>query len=65
MSKVIIAVEWLLSKLYNYFTFIEYHKNVRVTINSAAFLNNNHTCLYNSEVSKYIKLKPQTIEEYL
>ena len=71
MHSVRTSVEWLLADVQNYFTFIDFKKNLKVALSSvgkmyvvSALLRNALTRLYGNETSQYFQLDPQSLQDY-
>ncbi|QRV82757.1 DDE superfamily endonuclease [Ceratobasidium sp. AG-Ba] len=72
LSRCRMCVEWGFGKVFNYFAFLDYDKNMRLYGSPvrryfilAVFFTNLHTCLYGSVTSHTFKLAPPSLEEYL
>ncbi|KAL3214088.1 hypothetical protein MRX96_035014 [Rhipicephalus microplus] len=72
MSTVRQAVEWSFGKVAADFTFVDFHKNLKVTrqrvgrmYKVATLLTNCRTCLYDSQVSMYFGLEQPSLSDYL
>lgn len=72
MSKVRVPVEWGFAKILQLFSFVDFHKNLKIRKQKVAkyyklatILTNCHTCLYGSQVSIYFECDPPELEEYL
>lgn len=71
MSAVRESVEWLFGDIVNYFTFMDFHKNLKIGLSSvgkmyivSALLRNAHTCCNGNQSSEYFNLELPTLEEY-
>lgn len=71
MSAVRMAVEWVFGDITNYFSFLDYKKNLKIGLSpvgtmytACAILRNAYTCLYGSTASSYFDMQPPTIQEY-
>lgn len=71
MSAVRIAVEWVFGDIMNYFSFLDYRKNLKIGLSpvgtmysACAILRNAYTCLYGSTTSSSFDIQPPTIQEY-
>ena len=72
MSEVRVSVEWGFGKIIQYFTYLDFRKNLKVLLQPVAkyyavgaHLTNCHTCLYGSVTSSFFDLEPPKLEEYL
>ena len=72
MSKVRVCVEWGFGKIMQYFSYLDYRKNLKVLLQPVAryyfigaLLTNCHTCLYGSVTSTYFGVDPPLLETYL
>ena len=72
MSKVRVSVEWLFEDLTSWFAFMDYKKNLKISLSCVgkmylvcAILKNARTCLYGSLTSDYFNCEPPLLEEYL
>lgn len=71
MSAVRTAVEWVFGDITNYFTFLDFKRNLKIGLSpignmytACALLRNAYTCLYDSKSGQYFDLTPPTIQEY-
>ena len=71
MSAVHMSVEWLFGNIVNYFKFLDFKKNLKLSISAVrkmyvvcAILHNALTCMYTNSTSEYFALDPPTIEDY-
>ena len=71
MSAVRISVEWLFGDIVNYFKFLDFKKNLKLSLSAVgkmyvvcAILRNALTCMYTNSTSEYFALDPPTIEVY-
>lgn len=71
MSSVRMSVEWLFGDVVNYFKFLDFKKNLKISISAdgklyivAAILRNALTCMYGNLTSEYFALDPPTIHDY-
>lgn len=71
MSSVRMSVEWLFGDVVNYFKFLDFKKNLKISISVdgkmyivAAILRNALTCMYGNLTSKYFALDPPTFHDY-
>lgn len=72
MSKVRTSVEWGFGKICQYFSFLDFKKNLKVLLQPvgkcylvACILINCHTCLYGSVTSSYFNIDPPNLEKCL
>lgn len=72
MSKVRISVEWGFGKIFQYFAYLDFRKNLKVLLQPVgkyylvgSLLINCHTCLYGSITGSYFQLDPPSLETYL
>ena len=72
MSGVRVCVEWGYGKIVQYFSFLDFSKNLKVLLQPVgklykvgALLSNCHTCLYGSQTGEYFQLDPPELEMYL
>lgn len=72
MSDVRVSVEWGFGKIIQYFSYLDFRKNLKVLLQPVAkyytvgtLLTSCHTCLYGSTTSSFFDLEPPTLEEYL
>ena len=71
MSSVRMSVEWLFGDIVNYFKFLDFKKNLKISLSAvgkmyivAAILRNALTCMYGNLTSEYFSLDPPTIHDY-
>ena len=71
MSTVRESVEWLFNDIVNYFKFMDFKKNLKISLNSVrkmyvicAILRNALTWLYPNQTSQYFNLDPPTLQDY-
>ena len=71
MSQVRTSVEWVFGDIVNYFSFLDYKKNLKIGLSSigkmyitCALLRNAHTCIYSSSTSSYFDADPPTLMDY-
>ena len=71
MSKVRTSVEWVFGDIINYFSFLDYKKNLKVGLSAVgkmyivcALLTNARTCLYSSNTGSYFSLDPPSLQDY-
>ena len=71
MSAVRMSVEWLFGDIVNYFKFLDFKRNLKISLSAVgkmyivcAILRNALTCMYTNSTSEYFALDPPTIEDY-
>ena len=71
MSSVWVSVEWLFGDIVEYFKFVDFKKNLNISLSSVgkmyivcAILRNVLTCLYGNTSSNFFELDHPTLEEY-
>ena len=71
MSAVRISVEWLFGDIINYFKFLVFKKNLKISLSAVgkmylvcALLRNAMTCLYGNSTSEVFGIDPPTLQEY-
>ena len=71
MSAVRMSVEWLFGDIVNYFKFLDFKKNLKISLSAVgkmyvvcAILRNALTCMCTNSTSEYFALDPPTIEDY-
>ena len=71
MSNVRTSVEWVFGELLNYFSILDYKKNLKIELSAVvkmyyvcALLTNTHICLYRFITSDFSDNEPPTLEEY-
>ena len=71
MSAVRMSVEWLFGDIVNYFKFLDFKKNVKISLSAVgkmyivcAILRNALICMYTNTTSEYFALDPPTIQDY-
>jgi hypothetical protein len=69
MSSVRESVEWSFGKIVQYYSFLDFRKNLKVMLSPVgkyfivgAFLTNCHTCVYGSVTSSFFECFPPTLE---
>ena len=72
MSKVRSSVEWGFGKIIQYFSYLDFNKNLKVLLQPVAkfylvgaLVTNCHTCLYGSLTSTYFNVDPPSLDVYL
>ena len=70
-SAVRMSVEWLFGDIVNYFKFLDFKRNLKISFSAVgkmyvvcAILRNALTCMYTNSTSEYFALDPPTIEDY-
>ena len=71
-AEMIKCVEWGFGKILQYFTYLDFQRNLKVLLQPVAkyylvgaLLINCHTCLYGSLTGTYFDLEPPSLETYL
>ena len=71
MSKVRTSVEWVFGDIVNYFSFLDFKKNMKIQLSAVgkmyivcALLTNARTCLYKNTTSSYFEIEPPHINNY-
>ena len=71
MSSVRTAVEWVFGDITNYFSFLDFKRNLKIGLSpvgsmysACAILRNAYTCLYASNTGTYFDISAPTIQEY-
>ena len=71
MSAIRMSVEWIFGDIVNYFKFLDFKKNLKISLSAVgkmyvvcAILRNALTCMYTNSPSEYFALDPPTIEDY-
>jgi len=71
MSAVHMSVEWLYGNIINYFKFLDFKKNLKISLSAVgkmyivcAIFCNALTCMYGNPISEYFALDPPTIQDY-
>jgi len=71
MSQVRVSVEWVFGDIVNYFTFIDFKKNLKIGLSSVgkiyyvcALLRNALTCLHGSSTSTFFNVQPPDLTDY-
>ena len=71
MSAVRMSVEWLFGDIINYFQFLDFKKNLKISLSAVgkmyivcAILRNALTCMYANPTSEYFAVHPPTIQDY-
>ena len=71
MSKVRTAVEWVFGDILQYFTFLDFKRDLKVGLSAVgkmyiicALLRNAHSCLYGSNTSSFFGVEPPSLQGY-
>ena len=71
MSAVRISVEWLFGDILNYFKFLDFKKNLKISLSAVgkmfitcAILRNALTCMYGNSTSEFFDLDPPSVYDY-
>ena len=71
MSAVGMSVVWFFRDIVNYFKFLDFKKNLKISLSAVgkmyvlcSILRNALTCMYTKSTSEYFALDPPTIEDY-
>lgn len=71
MSQVRISVEWLFGDIVNWFSFMDFKKNLKIGLSCVgkmymvcSLLKNARTCLYGSMTSNFFNLDPPELRQY-
>ena len=71
MSKVRTAVEWVFGEILQYFSFLDFKKDLKIGLSAVgkmyivcALLRNAYSCLYGSETSSFFGVEPPSLEDY-
>ncbi|XP_046862995.1 uncharacterized protein LOC124456663 [Xenia sp. Carnegie-2017] len=71
MSAVRISVEWIFGDIINYFKFLDFKKNLKISLSSvgkmyivASLLRNALTCLQSNMTSDFFQLEPPSLQTY-
>lgn len=71
MSEVRTSVEWVFGEIVDYFSFLDFKKDLKIGLSAVgkmytvcALMTNAHTCLYKSMTSYFFDLEPPQLEEY-
>ena len=71
MSSMRTSVEWVFGDIVNYFSFMDFRKNLKIGLSAigkmyivCALLTNARTCFYSSTTSNFFNLPPPSIHEY-
>ena len=71
MSAFRSSVEWLFGYIINYFKFLDFKNNLKISLSQegkiyivCAILHNALTCLYGNTTSQFFDLDPSSLEDY-
>ena len=71
MNSVRVAVEWVFADITNYFSFLDFKRNLKIGLSPigqmyvvCALLRKSHTCLYGSNTSSYFSVLLPTLQNY-
>ena len=71
MSAVRVSVEWIFGDIVNYFKFLDFKKNLKISLSAVgkmyltcAILHNALTCMYGNSTSDFLALEPPSINNY-
>ena len=71
MSRVRTVVEWVFSDILEYFSFLDFKRNLKVGLSAVgkmyiicALLRNAHSCTYGSTTSTFFGVDPPSLEQY-
>ena len=71
MSATRVSVEWVFGDIINFFTFLDFKKNLKLHLSAVgkmyivcSLLTNAHTILYGSVTSQYFNVNPPRLQEY-
>lgn len=71
MSSVRVGVEWVFGDITNFFTFLDFKRNLKVGLSPigtmysvCGLLRNAYTCLYGSNTGTFFDVPAPTIQEY-
>ena len=71
MSRVRTAVEWVFGDILEYFSFLDFKRNLKVGLSAVgkmyiicALLRNAHSCTYGSTTSTFFGVDPPSLEQY-
>ena len=59
MSEVRVSVEWIFGDIINYFKFMDFKKNLKISLSAVA-----RVCCYGSTTSDYFDVSPPEIGDY-
>ena len=71
MSTVRISVEWIFGDIINYFKFLDFKKNLKISLSAVgkmyivcAIMRNALTCMYGNSTSEFFSLDPPSLNDY-
>ena len=71
MSEVRVSVEWMFGTITNYYKFVDFKKQLKISMSTVGkiclvcgILQNAQTCLYGNLVSDYFNLDPPSLQDY-
>ena len=71
MSKVRVSVEWVFGDILEYFSFLDFKKDLKVGLSAigkmyviCALLRNAHSCVYGSTTSTFFGIEPPSLDSY-
>ena len=71
MSQVRTSVEWVFGDILNYFSFLDFKKDLKIGLSAigkmyitCASIRNAHTCFYGCTTSKYFQIDPPDVFQY-
>ena len=71
MSRVRTAVEWVFGDILEYFSFLDFKRNLKVGLSAVgkmyiicALLRNAHSCTYGLMTSTFFGVDPPSLEQY-
>ena len=71
MSRVRTAVEWVFGDILEYFSFLDFKRNLKVGLSAVgkmyiicSLLRNVHSCTYGSMTSTFFGVDPPSLEQY-
>ena len=71
MSAVRISVEWLFGDILNYSKFLDFKKNLKISLSAVGkmymtcgILRNALTCMYGNSTSEFFDLDPPSVYDY-
>ena len=71
MSEVRVSVEWIFGDIINYFKFLDFKKNLKISLSAVgkmyvtcALLHNARVCCYGSTTSGYFDVSPPEIGDH-
>ena len=71
MSEVRVSVEWIFGDIINYFKFLDFKKNLKISLSAVGkmyvtcvLLHNARVCCYRSTTSEYFDVSLPEIDDY-